>query len=290
MRLRWWMIAVVAALFLWQQASAQTVSSPQAFVFIPLAANDFNFSQAGYEGYQKLSREGYRIGYRDHADKLSPSEILDTIDRKYADGVTAFIMAGAEFSDVTMEAARIYPRAYFATLGGNARGGNIINYCLDCLSLSGEIAGKVALELSSSRIIGYVGGVAAVDGPEAEKFKAVVLAGDPKAQVLIGWTENWADLAGAAKLTEQQIGKGADMVYATANTGVISAADKHPAVKIIGALVDVSPLSKNVVASVVLNTDVIYRHFLQSVEFGKFKGGGHTLTTGDGVWSVVRPK
>ncbi len=37
MRLRWWMIAVVAALFLWQQASAQTVSSPQAFVFIPLA-------------------------------------------------------------------------------------------------------------------------------------------------------------------------------------------------------------------------------------------------------------
>ena len=118
------------------------MSSPQAFVFIPLAANDFNFSQAGYEGYRKLSREGYRIGYRDHADKLSPSEILDIIDRKYAEGVTAFIMAGAEFSDVTMEAARKYPQAYFATLGGNARGGNIINYCLDCLSLSGETCRK----------------------------------------------------------------------------------------------------------------------------------------------------
>jgi len=36
------------------------------------------------------------------ATPLAPSEILDTIDRKYADGVTAFIIAGAEFSDVTI--------------------------------------------------------------------------------------------------------------------------------------------------------------------------------------------
>lgn len=289
MRLRLWMILVVATLCSWQQVSAQTVSSPQGFVFIPLAANDFNFSQAGFEGYQKLSRQGYRMGYRDHADKLSPSQILDIIDRKYAEGVTAFIMAGAEFSEVTMEAARKYPGAYFATLGGNARGVNIINYCLDCLSLSGELAGGVALEMSKSRTIGYVGGVAAVDAPEAEKFKATIYAGDPKAQVMIDWTQNWSDMAGAARLTEQQIGKNADIIYATANTGVIDAAGKHPAVMIIGALVDVSPLSKNVVASVVLNTDAIYRHFIQSVEFGRFKAGVHTVTPGDGVWSVVRP-
>jgi basic membrane lipoprotein Med (substrate-binding protein (PBP1-ABC) superfamily) len=116
------------------------------------------------------------------------------------------------------------------------------------------------------------------------------MAADPKAQVLIDWTENWSDFDGAAKLTEEQIRKGADVVYATANTGVITAADKYPAVKIIGALVDVSSLSKNVAASVVINTDVVYRHFIKSIADGTFRSGVYNASAADGVWSVVGRK
>lgn len=268
-------------------ALAQPAAAPPAFLFIPLARDDLNFSQAVYEGAAKLKAEGFRIEVQDHADKLSPDALIEAIGRKHAEGVKLFIMGGAEFSAATTIAAAKYPKAYFATLAGDAKGDNVLNYCLDCLSPGGDMAGKLVLELTRSNIIGWVGGVSAIDGGEAAAFRKTILAGNPKAQVLIDWTENWSDLEGAAKLSREQIGKGADVIYATANTGAIAGADQRPGVKIVGALVDVSSLSENVVASVVINTDVVYRHFIGSVQTGNFKGGTYKVGIDDGVWGIV---
>jgi basic membrane protein A and related proteins len=291
MRRCFFAFALLLAGLAWgKPACAQPASAPAAFLFIPLAKDDFNYSQSVYEGAAKLRALGYRIDFQDNADKFSPEAMLETIGRKHEEGIHLFILGGNEFSAVTTQAAKKYPKAYFATLSGDATGENVINYCLDCLSPGGDMSGKLALELSVSKIIGYVGGVSAVDGPEAAAFKKTILAGDPKAQVLIDWTENWSDLVGAAKLARVQIAKGADVIYATANTGVIAGADNWPGVKIIGALVDVSSLSRNVAASVVINTHVVYRHFIHSVQGGTFRGGIHKVTSDEGVWSVVWPK
>lgn len=269
-------------------ATAQPSKEPAAFLFVPLAKDDLNFSQAVYEGAAKLNAQGYRIGYQEHADKLSQEALIETVGRKHAEGINLFIMGGAEFSAITTMAARRFPKAYFATLSGKAEGDNVRNYCLDCLSPSGVMSGKLARELTTSNIIGYVGGVSAVDGGEANAFRKSVEESNPsKARVLIDWTENWSDLDRAAMLTREQISKGADVIYATANTGAIRGADDARGVKLIGALVDVSALSPHVAASVVLNTDVLYSDFIGSVASGKFSGGVRAVSLDDGVWSIV---
>ncbi len=105
--------------------------------------------------------------------------------------------------------------------------------------------------------------------------------------MLINWTNNWSDLAGAGRLTDAQIADGADVVYATVNTGVITAAEKHPGVKVLGALVDVSSLSKSVAASVIIRTDIAYQKFLAAVADGTFRPGVYEANDTDGIWEVV---
>lgn len=220
--------------------------------------NDFSFSQAAYQGYVKLKQQGYTIDYIENADSLSNRQILNLIKQYHLKGYTTYILAGNEFSHVVTLAAQQYPDSFFATLAGNAQGTNVINYCFDCLSPGGYYAGKAALTFSKNDIIGFVGGLASVDGPSAEIFKQTVLANKPNAKVLISWTNNWSDITDAETLTEEQIKAGADVIVASANTGVITAASKYPNIKIIGWMVDISPLSSNVAASAVINTNVAY--------------------------------
>lgn len=284
-----WLTPVLLVASLWSpHALAADAASTPAFVVIPLATNDYSFSQAAYEGYEALAKQGYKITYQANVDSLSAAQQMDLVDTNYAQGVRAFVVVGAELSDFTTAAAKKYPDAKFATVSGTATGPNVINYCLDCLTPGGLLAGQVALELSKSDAIGFVGGVEAVDGGEAQRFQSTILAAKPDAKVFIDWTNDWSDLVGAGKLTDKQVSEGADVVYATGNTGVITAADKHPGVKVIGAMVDVSPLSKNVAASVVIRTDIVYRMFLDAVAGGTFQPGVYNATATDGTWQIVR--
>ncbi len=288
MRLRRSTLALFLALLWSPHALAGDVASTPAFLFIPNAINDESFSQAAYQGYQTLARQGFKISYQASIDDLSPAQRMALVDANYARGVRAFIVVGAELSDFATAAAKKYPDAKFATVSGTATGHNVIDYCLDCLSPGGLLAGQAALELSKTDVMGFVGGLASVDGREAQRFQSTILAAKPQAKVLIDWTNDWDDLAAAGKLTDEQIGKGADVEYATVNTGVITAAEKHPGVKVIGALVDVSSLSKSVAASVVIRTDVVYRMFLDVVAGGMFKPGVYEATATDGTWEIVR--
>jgi basic membrane protein A len=286
----WNAVFVLAALCAAQDTLAESATSLRAVLFIPLAKDDFSFSQAAYRGYESLRNDGYDIDCVENAGRLSKSQILSIVGRNYAGGRRAFIMAGNELSAVTTAAAKRYPQAFFATLSGNAQGRNVINYCLDCLSPGGYLAGKIALKISMAKDIGFVGGVASVDGPEAERFRQTILAKAHGAKVAVDWTNNWADLKSAQDITERQIKAGADVVLADANLGVITAADYYPNVKIIGWMVDVSPLSTNVTASVIINTDVVYRLFMESIATGRFKSGSHKAKDGDGIWGVVWAK
>jgi basic membrane protein A and related proteins len=269
---------------------AMSAYQQSTLLFIPYRGDDLSFSEAAYRGYQRLRKEGYAISVVQDADQLSPSAMLAIVDQHYASGVRSFILAGAEMSALATTAARRYPDAYFATLSGTARGANVINYCLDCRQIGGLLAGHAAVRLSKSRTVGFVGGVMSVEAAEAARFKQTVLHEVPDAKVLVDWTGNWSDRRLAAQLTERQIAAGADVVVGDANIAVIAAAGRYPHVKVIGWMTDTSRQYNNVAACVIIDTDVVFRRFIDAVASGRFKGGDYAVSEADKVWVTVWPK
>jgi len=271
-------------------AYAASTREESTLLFIPYRGDDLSFSEAAYRGYERLRKEGYAISVIQNAAQLGAPEMLAIIDRHYAEGVRRFILAGAEMSALTTAAARRHPDAYFATLSGNAGGANVINYCLDCRQIGGLLAGQAAVRLSRSRIVGFVGGVMPVDGAEADRFKQTVAREAPGAKVLVDWTGNWSDRQRAEQLTDQQIAAGADVVVGDANAAVLAAASRYPRVKAISWMTDASRQYKNVAACVIINTDVVFRRFIDAVASGRFKGGDYAVDEADKVWVIVWPR
>ncbi|WP_233848293.1 BMP family ABC transporter substrate-binding protein [Paraburkholderia sp. HD33-4] len=269
---------------------AGTVSTWPVLLFIPYGGSDLGFSEAAYRGYLQVRRSGYRITVVRDADSLGAARILTIIGRHYKAGVRGFILAGAELSAVTATAAAQYPQAYFATLSGTANGPNVVNFCLDCKSLGGALAGAVAANVSKTKTVGFVGGVESVDGTEAQSFRQAVLAKVPDATVLVDWVGDWDNRRRTQQLTGQQIDAGADVVVADANDSVIVAAARHPSVRVIGWMADASRRHGNVAASVIIDTSVIFRRFVDGVVAGQFEGGDYTVVDADHVWKIVWPR
>jgi len=285
-----WRFALAALLAVSSiSAHATSAREEKTLLFIPYRGDDHSFSEAAYRGYARLRKDGYAIDVVQNADQLDPSHMLSLIDRHYAAGVRSFILAGAEMSAVATEAARRHPDAYFATLSGTAHGANVINYCLDCRELGGLLAGQLAVRLSRSGIVGFVGGVMSVEAAEAERFKATALHAAPGEKVLVDWTGNWSDAGKAEQLTERQISAGADVVVADANHAVTAAAGRYPRVKVIGWMTDTSREDRNVAASVIIRTDVVFRRFIGAAASGRFKGGDYAVDDADKVWVVEWP-
>jgi basic membrane protein A and related proteins len=261
-----------------------------AVLFIPYDADDLGFSEAAYRGYIALRHDGYRIDVVSNADHMDEKQLLAIIDRHYSAGARGFILAGAELSATTATAAARFPDAFFANLAGTSRGSNIINYCVDCRRLGGALAGQVAARESNTKIVGFVGGVESVDGGEAQRFRQSVLDAQPGATVLIDWTGDWSARRRAAQLTERQIRAGADIVVADANDAVIAAASRHRQVRAIGWMTDASRRYHNVVASVIIDTRVVFRRFIDAASTGRFVGGDDVITESDNVWKIVWPR
>jgi len=284
-------LALLAALALVSAGSAHATSArhERSLLLIPYRGDDLSFSEAAYRGYQTLHKAGYAIDLVQDADRLSRAQRVAAIDRHYAAGTRSFILAGAEMSAVATAEARRHPDAYFAILSGHASGPNVINYCLDCRQIGGLLAGQVAVRLSRTKMVGFIGGVQSVEGAEAERFKATVLHEAPGAKVFVDWTQSWSDQQRARTLTERQIAAGADVVVSDANVAVIAAASRYPHVKVIGWMADASPRYRNVAASVVIDTSIVFRRFLDAVASGRFKGGDEIIEEQDKVWVVVWP-
>lgn len=264
-------------------------AKPPIVLFIPLDEHDLSFSEAAYNGYKALRDDGYPIDVVRNADRFSEQQMLSTIDQYHANGVRGFVLAGAELSAATTAAAARFPDTHFATVSGTARGANVVNFCLDCHPLGGELAGTVAARESRSKTVGFVGGVQSVDGGEAKRFRKAVLDAVPDATVLIDWTGAWDDRARAILLTERQIRAGADVVLADANDAVLEAASKYPDVKTIGWMVDASQRYPNVAASVIVDMAVVLRRFAQMIASGPFRSGNYTFSESDAVWKIVGP-
>jgi basic membrane protein A and related proteins len=258
-------------------------------LFIPFGEHDLSFSEAAYRGYAALRQEGYRIDVVRNADSLGEQQMLATIGARYAAGARGFILAGSELSAATTAAAARYPDAFFATVAGSARGPNVINYCVDCRPLGGALAGQVAASRSTTKIVGFVGGVESVDGVEAKRFRQTVLDAAPGTTVLTDWTGDWGDRKRTKELTERQIRAGADIVVADANDAVIAAAACCRHVKAIGWMTDASHRYRNVVASVIVDTSVIFRRFVDDASAGRFTGGDYVVEESDNVWKIVWP-
>jgi basic membrane protein A len=271
-------------------SSAAVTNRFTAVLFIPYDEDDLGFSEAAYRGYLALRHDGYRMDIVRRADQLDAKQILAIIGQRYATGARGFILAGAELTAATTAAAARYPDAHFATVSGTARGSNVINYCLDCRPLGGALAGSVAARASATKTVGFIGGVESVDGSEAKRFRQTVLKAFPDATVLIDWTGDWDDRQLAAQLTEHQIRAGADVVVADVNDAVIAAASRHPHVSAIGWMADASRRYRNVIASVIVDTSVIFRRFVDDAASGRFAGGDYVVTESDNVWKIVWPR
>ncbi|MFA6303869.1 MAG: BMP family ABC transporter substrate-binding protein [Legionella sp.] len=258
-------------------------------ILIPGSHIDHNYSQAAYEGIQTIQNKAYQITWIEQAAKLKKEAIKSIIQHHQARGYRVIIAIGDEFSQTVSELAPTFPKLIFFTTGSQAKGNNVITYCLDRIPQAGVLAGFIAAYSTKTNTVGFVGGKKLVDENEFIAYKNTIKDINPKIRVISTWTNDWFDTKKAAQATTDQINEHADLIVAGANTGSISAASKMKNVYIIGWMADVSDLNRSVVAgSIVIDFGKLYLMMLDSLKQKNVTAGTVIVKPSDRIWKFGR--
>ncbi|WP_133127750.1 BMP family ABC transporter substrate-binding protein [Legionella nagasakiensis] len=261
----------------------------KVLVLIPGSKNDLNFSQAIYDGMGVIKQQGYTAAFIDNAGMLSQDKLLQLLDKYYNNGFHIIVGGGHEFSFVITEFAKDHTDAFFAVISGNAKGKNVVNYCLDCIPIGGCLAASAASVLTHSKIVGFVGGVSSIEHSEAASFTHTLKLFNSNIKPIVEWTENWNDKKGAEDMAVSQINRRADVLITNANASPIHVVNQFKHVKVIGWMSDQTSLGDHVVATnVVINVGKLFKILLTSIQANEFRQGTLVITGKDGVWELTK--
>jgi len=141
--------------------------------------------------------------------------------------------------------------------------------------LVGCIAGSMA-KIKGSKTVGVVGGVKI---PPVDTFLAGYQAGvakcAPGTQVIVGYSQDFIDQAKCKTVAQDQIDRGASVVFAVAGPCGLGALDaaKQAGVYGVGVDVDQSYLGPYILTSAVKRVDTGVYLAIKGAQSGQFKGG-----------------
>ncbi|HUQ23650.1 MAG TPA: BMP family ABC transporter substrate-binding protein [Gaiellaceae bacterium] len=147
--------------------------------------------------------------------------------------------------------------------------------------LVGYLAGLLVKgEAGSRQVIGSVGGqkIPPVDRYIAG-YRAGARAANPEIETLNAYSQDFVDQARCKEVALDQIGRGARVIFQVAGQcglGALSAAQEKN-VRGIGVDADQAYLGKHVLTSALKKVDVAVLQTIQSVQEGRFEGGGNTV-------------
>lgn len=258
----------------------------------------------GDESYNDLALAGFERGVAATGLDGSPIESDDIVAqgeqvlRRAAESDFG-LLVDLEFShgEIFPTVAADYPEVNFAILNLEIPGDNIASILFqeqEGSYLAGALAALQTTttddpQINPETVIGVIGGTKSVG---IDKFIVGFLQGardtNPDVEVLVTYTDNFADPALGQQQAQAMFEQGADIVYHVAGgtgAGVIQAADEAGRYA-IGVDTDQDGLAPgNVLTSMIKRTDVAVEEILTRYAEGDFPGG-ETITLGlaeDGV-------
>jgi basic membrane protein A and related proteins len=146
--------------------------------------------------------------------------------------------------------------------------------------LVGTMAGLYAKKKGGKQVVGAVGGqkVPAVDSYSAG-YEAGAKKADPGVKTLFAYSQDFVDQAKCKEIALNQIGQGAQVVFAVAGQCGLGALDaaKEKNVQSIGVDADQGYVNANVMTSALKKVDVAVFDTAKDIQDGKFKAGTDTV-------------
>jgi basic membrane protein A len=267
------------------RAQAQEV---KVALLMPGPITDGGWDQLAYEGLKKLGEEeGFEVAYTENITQAKIPEIT----RGYADeGYNLLIGHGFEFGSAFLEIAPDYPnQMFFATtfqpqpdIPAN------VQYVDAAYFDAAYAAGVLAIMLSKSKIVGFVGGG---DNPTQQgMMKAYIYAAEHTVNGGKGLgvvTGDYNDAAKGREAAATMIGNGADVIWHAADTTGLGAIEGAVASKalVLGCYSDQTSLAPdNMGASLVMDLGPMVIKLAHDVRDGKFAAGTEWKASVKEMW------
>ncbi len=260
-------------------AAASALPSPAArsvtFVTDVGGLNDNGFNHLGYLGTLSGAKSaGYSAHY---IETTSQADYVKNLTSA-AQQSRLVVAVGFSFATALTTVAAKYPSDHFVIID--------YNYIPSPKNVQGNIfkpeqssylAGILAAGLSKTHKVGFVGGI---KGPIIDAFYAGFQAGarayDPTIKVIGAYTGSFVDQSVGATTAQQEIGAGADIIYAAAGgsgLGALAAANQHHLYS-IGVDADQHGLHpQTVITSAVKHVEVAVAEAIVADGKGQFRSG-----------------
>jgi basic membrane protein A and related proteins len=243
----------VASLLFCVAASLRASSAPPLKIALILGGrvNEPGYYNAGYQALLSMKQKyGAQIAYE---EDLKPADAEQVLRALAEDGFRyVIVMGGGTYDDFIRDVAADYPALRFIIIsGGFTQLPNIVSIRTGHPGVP-FLAGVLMAEMSKTQKIGLIGGRAS---PPAVADHVAVIAGAkfacPQIQIFDAYTENYDDPAIGKEAALAQIDKGADLIFANANTtsfGVFQAA-RERGILAIGAATDQNSIAPDTILS-----------------------------------------
>lgn len=220
------LVAAAAAMLMTQSAWADKL---KVALLIPGLVSDGAVNQVAYEGLKRAQKDfDIDIAYTEKVSQATQIEVFSDYARR---GFDIVVGVGGEYSDSAKRVADQFPKTMIGVVNGAAQQGVIsLNYDNQQF---GYIAGLVGGRMSKT------GKNAIIAGHTFEAFEQIVAGykagmkvSHPDGDVMVVFTNDWADVAKAKEASNNVIAQGADVLMPyldAALQGVAQAADEKGA-------------------------------------------------------------
>jgi basic membrane protein A len=248
--------------------------------------NDHGFNQLAYTGLKKAQRD---LGIKG-AVYQSPasSDYIPNLTQAARKGADLVISVGFDQANSIAKVAKQFPKTHFAIIdvdwndlpGKPANVEGLIFREQEAGYLVGYLAGLVQKSKGGSNTIGSVGGQ---KQPPVDRYIAGYQAGakaaDPGVKLLNGYSEEWVDQAKCKTIAQNEISRGASIVFQVAGGCGLGALDaaKEEQVWGIGVDADQAYIGSQVLTSAMKRVDTSVYATIKQVLDGTFKGGGNAV-------------
>lgn len=277
-------------------AAAAADDRPAALVISQSGLGDQSYNDLAFEGF-KRGLEATGIEGRPIESQDVVAQAVDILRRASDAGFGLLVDLEYAHGDAMLEVAPDYPDTNYVILNQVREGANIASVLFqeqEGSYLAGTLAGLVTTDTSvkginEQAVIGVIGGTRSAG---IDKFIAGYVQGakdaNPDVEVLVAYSNNFADPAIGLQMTNAMFEQGADIVFQVAGgtgMGVIQAAKEagHYAIGVDTDQDDLAPGA--VLTSMIKRTDVAVEAMVKSYAAGEFPAG-QTVTFGlreDGV-------
>lgn len=258
-----------------------TATGGEAFkvaIALPGVITDKAWNQSGYEGLtlakQKLSAE---TAYVEQVAQPDQAEALSDFARR---GYNLVFAHGGQFDAAVEQVATQFPKTFFVSVNGAAKGENIAALRLDHLQAS-YLCGIIGASITKSNKMAYLGGQSfEATQQELRGFELGAKSVKPNIQISSTFTGDWNDVAKAKEATLALISSGADVIYQwldNASPAVLQTASEKGIYAFGNTKDQLEVAPKAVLTSAVKRVDLAIVYMAELAQQGQLKGEIYTI-------------